>query len=98
MADESEQEILAQYVGWGGLSDAFDETKSAWHSEYLELKNLLSAEEYKAARESILTAFYTPQTVITSIYQGLANLGFQGGNIWSPPAARAISSGLCLKA
>lgn len=84
LADESEQEILAQYVGWGGLSDAFDETKSAWHSEYLELKNLLSAEEYKAARESILTAFYTPQTVITAIYQGLANLGFQGGNILEP--------------
>ena len=84
LADESEQEILAQYVGWGGLSDAFDETKSAWHSEYLELKNLLSAEEYKAARESALTAFYTPQTVITAIYQGLANLGFQGGNILEP--------------
>lgn len=84
LADESEQEILAQYVGWGGLSEAFDETKSAWHSEYLELKNLLSAEEYKAARESTLTAFYTPQTVITAIYQGLANLGFQGGNILEP--------------
>ena len=84
LANESEQEILAQYVGWGGLSEAFDETKSAWHSEYLELKNLLSAEEYKAARESTLTAFYTPQTVITAIYQGLANLGFRGGNILEP--------------
>lgn len=84
LANESEQEILAQYVGWGGLSDAFDETKSAWRNEYLELKNLLSAEEYKAARESALTAFYTPQTVITAIYQGLANLGFQGGNILEP--------------
>ena len=81
LANESEQEILAQYVGWGGLSEAFDETKSAWHSEYLELKNLLSAEEYKAARESTLTAFYTPQTVITAIYHGLVNLGFRGGNI-----------------
>lgn len=84
LADESEQEILAQYVGWGGLSEAFDETKSAWRNEYIELKNLLSAEEYKAARESTLTAFYTPQTVITAIYQGLANLGFQGGNILEP--------------
>ena len=84
LADESEQEILAQYVGWGGLSEVFDETKTAWRNEYLELKNLLSAEEYKAARESILTAFYTPQTVITAIYQGLANLGFRGGNILEP--------------
>ena len=84
LADESEQEILAQYVGWGGLSEAFDETKSAWRNEYIELKNLLSAEEYKAARESTLTAFYTPQTIITAIYQGLANLGFQGGNILEP--------------
>ena len=84
LANESEQEILAQYVGWGGLSEAFDETKSAWRNEYAELKNLLSAEEYKAARESTLTAFYTPQTVITAIYQGLANLGFQGGNILEP--------------
>lgn len=84
LADESEQEILAQYVGWGGLSEVFDETKSAWRNEYIELKNLLSAEEYKAARESTLTAFYTPQAVITAIYQGLANLGFQGGNILEP--------------
>ena len=84
LANESEQVILAQYVGWGGLSDAFDETKSAWHSEYLELKNLLSEEEYKAARESTLTAFYTPQAVITAIYQGLANLGFTNGNILEP--------------
>ena len=84
LADESEQEILAQYVGWGGLSEAFDETKSAWRNEYAELKNLLSEEEYKAARESTLTAFYTPQAVITAIYQGLANLGFQGGNILEP--------------
>ena len=84
LANDSEQEILAQYVGWGGLSEAFDETKNAWRNEYLELKNLLSAEEYKAARESTLTAFYTPQTVITAIYQGLANLGFRGGNILEP--------------
>ena len=84
LADESEQEILAQYVGWGGLSEAFDGTKNAWRNEYLELKNLLSAEEYKAARESTLTAFYTPQTVITAIYQGLANLGFTNGNILEP--------------
>lgn len=84
LADESEQEILAQYVGWGGLSEAFDETKTAWRNEYIELKNLLSAEEYKAARESALTAFYTPQAVITAIYQGLANLGFTNGNILEP--------------
>ena len=84
LANESEQEILAQYVGWGGLSEAFDETKTAWRNEYIELKNLLSAEEYKAARESTLTAFYTPQTIITAIYQGLANLGFTNGNILEP--------------
>lgn len=84
LANESEQVILAQYVGWGGLSEAFDETKTAWRNEYIELKSLLSAEEYKAARESTLTAFYTPQTVITAIYQGLVNLGFTNGNILEP--------------
>ena len=84
LANADEQETLARYAGWGGLSEAFDENKANWHSEYLELKDLLSEEEYKAARESTLTAFYTPPIVIKAMYQGLANLGFTEGNILEP--------------
>ena len=77
LAAPAEQEILSGYVGWGGLSDAFDETKTAWSKEYLELKQLLSEEEYAAARESTLTAFYTPPAVIRCMYQALESMGFQ---------------------
>ena len=83
-ATAAEQDVLAKYVGWGGLADAFDETKSAWSNEYRELKELLNDEEYKAARESTLTAFYTPPVVIDSIYEVLHNLGFRYGNILEP--------------
>lgn len=83
-ATSEEQEILAKYVGWGGLADVFDDSKSNWSNEYHELKNLLSEEEYSAARESTLTAFYTPPIVIESIYQVLENLGFHYGNILEP--------------
>ncbi len=83
-ASFSEQEVLAKYVGWGGLADAFDETKSNWSKEYNELKNLLSENEYKAARESTLTAFYTSPVVIEGIYKILDNLGFSYGNILEP--------------
>jgi len=72
--------VLAQYVGWGGLADCFDER----HSKYAELKALLTEEEYAAARESTLTAFYTPPVVIRSIYQALTNMGFQTGNLLEP--------------
>lgn len=79
-----EQEILAKYVGWGGLSDAFDPKKSAWTVEYLELQTVLSKEEYESARESTLTAFYTPPIVIKSMYQALENMGLKSGNILEP--------------
>ena len=79
-----EQEILSRYVGWGGLADAFDETKSAWETEYLELKTVLTPEEYAAARASTLNAHYTQPIVIESMYQVLENLGFTKGNILEP--------------
>lgn len=83
-ATPEEQEILAGYVGWGGLSDAFDETKSSWSTEYLELKTVLTEEEYTAARQSTLTAFYTPPTIISAMYQALENMGLKSGNILEP--------------
>lgn len=84
LATADEQEILAGYVGWGSLSDAFDETKTAWGTEYLELKTVLTPEEYAAARESTLTAFYTPPVVIRAMYQVLENMGLKSGNILEP--------------
>lgn len=83
-ATPEEQEMLAKYVGWGGLSDAFDPKKSAWAAEYLELQTVLSEEEYESARESTLTAFYTPPIVIKSMYQALENMGLKSGNILEP--------------
>ena len=80
LATPDEQDILAEYVGWGGLPQFFEET----NAHYAELKALLSEDEYTAARESTLTAFYTPPVVIRAMYQGLANLGFQTGNILEP--------------
>ena len=80
LATPEEQEVLARYVGWGGLADCFDER----HSKYAELKALLTEEESAAARESTLTAFYTPPVVIRSIYQALTNMGFQTGNLLEP--------------
>ena len=79
-ATPEEQAVLAQYVGWGGLSDCFDER----HSKYAELKALLTEDEYEAAAESTLTAFYTPPVVIRSIYQALENMGFKAGNLLEP--------------
>lgn len=93
-ATAEEQEILAKYVGWGGLSDVFDDSKSNWSNEYHELKNLLSDEEYTNARESTLTAFYTPPVVIESIYQVLENLGFRYGNILEPACGTGNFMGL----
>ena len=83
-ATPEEQEILAKYVGWGGLSDAFDPKKSAWAAEDLELQTVLSEEEYESARESTLTAFYTPPIVIKSMYQALENMGLKSGNNLEP--------------
>ena len=83
-ATPEEQKILSRYVGWGGLADAFDETKAAWETEYLELKTVLTPEEYAAAGASTLNAHYTQPIVIESMYQVLENLGFTKGNILEP--------------
>ncbi|MEY8283259.1 N-6 DNA methylase [Lachnospiraceae bacterium 50-23] len=79
-----EQIVLSKYVGWGGLSEAFDENNSAWATEYLELSSVLTPEEYASARESTLTAFYTPPEVITAIYKAMEQMGFQEGNLLEP--------------
>lgn len=84
LAEPNEQAVLARYVGWGGLSDAFDESKSAWASEYSELKELLTPEEYASARSSTLTAFYTSPEIIQFMYKTLENMGFKKGNILEP--------------
>ena len=83
-ATREEQEILSRYVGWGGLPDAFDESKSSWASEYQALKAALTPEEYTAARASTLNAHYTSPTVIRAIYEVVGNMGFQAGNILEP--------------
>lgn len=83
-ANKEEQEILAEYVGWGGLPDVFDENKSNWYVEYQELKDILTDEEYKSARSSTLTAFYTPPIVINAIYTALKNMGVEQANILEP--------------
>ena len=83
-ATAEEQQVLSQYVGWGGLADAFDPDKSNWASEYAELKSLLSEEEYKAARGSVLNAHYTSPTVIHAIYDAVEQMGFKSGNILEP--------------
>lgn len=83
-ANGEEQEILAQYSGWGGLSDAFEPNKDSWHGEYTELKSLLTEEEYAAARSSTLTAFYTPPAVIDAMYTALRKMGVGAGTILEP--------------
>ena len=83
-ATPEEQHLLSQYVGWGGLADAFDPDKPAWSAEYSELKELLTPEEYAAARASTLNAHYTSPTVIRAIYEAVERMGFQGGNILEP--------------
>ncbi len=83
-ATAEEQQVLSQYVGWGGLADAFDPSKDSWAKEYAELKGLLSEEEYAAARSSTLNAHYTSPTVIRGIYDAVEHMGFQSGNILEP--------------
>lgn len=80
LAQPYEQAVLSEYVGWGGLADCFKE----YNLHYLELKELLTEDEYAAARESTLTAFYTPPVVINAVYEALGNLGFKSGNILEP--------------
>ena len=83
-ATPEEQIVLSKYVGWGGISEAFDENNSAWATEYLELSSVLTPEEYASARESTLTAFYTPPEVITAIYKAMEQMGFKEGNLLEP--------------
>ena len=83
-ATAEEQQVLSQYVGWGGLADAFDPSKDSWTKEYAELKGLLSEDEYAAARSSTLNAHYTSPTVIRSIYDAVERMGFHSGNILEP--------------
>ena len=83
-ATAAEQEVLAKYVGWGGLADAFDPNKAGWAKEYAELKGLLSEDEYAAARSSVLNAHYTSPTVIHAIYDAVERMGFKSGNILEP--------------
>ena len=83
-ATPDEQKILSRYVGWGGIPEAFDERAGAWHTEYAMLKNILTPEEYAAARESTLTAFYTPPEVINAIYKAMEQMGFREGNLLEP--------------
>ena len=83
-ATPDEQKILSRYVGWGGIPEAFDERAGAWHTEYAMPKNILTPEEYASARESTLTAFYTPPEVSTAIYKVLEQMGFQEGNLLEP--------------
>ena len=83
-ASQEQQEVLSRYVGWGGLADAFDESKDNWKDEFAELYATLSPEEYAAARASTLNAHYTSPTVIKAIYEAVGNMGFQTGNILEP--------------
>ncbi|MFQ7137751.1 MAG: N-6 DNA methylase [Ruminococcus sp.] len=83
-ATTDEQKILSRYVGWGGIPEVFDERAGSWQTEYRMLKNILSPEEYASARESTLTAFYTPPTVIKAVYKAMEQLGFREGNILEP--------------
>ena len=83
-ATPEEQEVLSKYVGWGGLANAFDGNNNSWAQEYIELQELLTTEEYRSAKASTLTSFYTPPVVIEAIYNGLRNLGFKRGNVLEP--------------
>ena len=94
-ASPEQQEVLSRYVGWGGLSDAFDPEKPAWALEYAQLKELLTPEEYAAARSSTLNAHYTSPTVIQAIYEAVDRMGFETGKFWSRLWVWAISLVCC---
>lgn len=96
-ATPDEQQILAKYIGWGGLANAFDSSKTDWSKEYAELKTLLTPEEYSSARSSTLNAHYTSYTIISSIYSALDNMGFKGGKILEPALGTGNFSDLCPK-
>jgi hypothetical protein len=84
MATAEEQEILSRYVGWGGIPQVFDAENASWSTEFAELKDLLSEDEYESARSSTLNAHYTSPIVIKAIYQAIENMGFKKGNILEP--------------
>ncbi len=92
-ATAGEQKILARYVGWGGIPQAFDERNENWKKEYEELKSLLTDSEYTDARESVTTAFYTSPEIIGAIYQGLSQFGFKQEPSLSLPLVSVTSSG-----
>ena len=96
-ATEEEQKILSKYVGWGGLSEVFDPSKTSWNSEYKELQNILTDSEYSAASESTLTAYYTQPVVVKAIYEALHNMGFEKGNILEPSMGTGNFFGLLPK-
>lgn len=83
-ADEQEQDVLAKYVGWGGLPQAFSPDNEKWHNEYIELKNVLNDKEYRAAASSTLSAFYTDHSIISAVYDHIKDMGFTGGKILEP--------------
>lgn len=97
-ATPEEQVILSRYVGWGGLSAAFDSKNEQWSAEYSELKSLLTDEEYNAARASVLDSFYTPPFIIDSIYSALENMGFHGGSVLESNMQNIIQFSDCLAA
>ncbi|NLB80811.1 MAG: hypothetical protein GX800_04205, partial [Clostridiaceae bacterium] len=94
LATPQEQEILSRYVGWGGLPDVFDESKSNWSTEYLQLKTILAPDEYEQARASTLNAHYTSPTVIKAMYKALENMNFKQGNILEPSCGTGNFMGL----
>ena len=96
-ATEEEQKILSKYVGWGGLSEVFDPSKTSWNREYKELQSILTDSEYSAASESTLTAYYTQPVVIKAIYEALHNMGFEKGNILEPSMGTGNFFGLLPK-
>ena len=89
-ATAAEQEVLSRYVGWGGIPNAFDPDKEDWSAEYVELKSLLTDEEYRSARASTLNAHYTSPTVIKAVYEAIGNMGFDSGNILEIKLQRLI--------
>lgn len=91
-ATPEEQQTLSKYVGWGALADAFDESKPSWASEYKELLETLTPEEYESARASTLNSHYTSPAVIKAMYQALENMGFKGGNLLEESVPRLIQS------
>ena len=94
LATAEEQEILSRYVGWGGIPQVFDANNGQWSNEYTQLKEMLTPEEYKAARTSTLNAFYTSPAVINAMYEALSNFGFGKGNILEPSCGAGNFMGL----